>query len=206
MTLAATQAAPPVGRACWSCGAVAEGLFCATCKVVQPPGQDDHFQRLGLPRGFVIDRAELDRRYFAAQRLLHPDRFATRSARERAIAQSQAVSLNEAYETLRAPLARATYLLKLAGVAKTPDRDHTIDDPALLMEQMERREALADAATPTDLMRVLQAAETDAAAVVAALEAAFAANDLARATSLATRLKYLLKLADEARAKAHPGR
>src|SRR5690349_11536587 len=87
---------------CWSCAGPAEetALFCPTCKVVQPPSQADHFTRLGLPVDFAVDKADLDRRYFAAQRQLHPDRFATKSARERAISQSQAVALNEAYEAL----------------------------------------------------------------------------------------------------------
>src|SRR5689334_3454791 len=104
--------------ACWSCrGAVAPGLpFCPTCRAVQPPGGADHFARLGLDRGFDVDTAELDRRYFALQRQLHPDRFVAKSPRERAIAQSQAASLNDAYETLKDPLARAVYLLKLGGI------------------------------------------------------------------------------------------
>ena len=52
--------------ACWSCrGPVtALALFCHTCGAVQPPRQVDHFARLGLARGFEVDLAELDRRYF----------------------------------------------------------------------------------------------------------------------------------------------
>src|SRR5579859_641726 len=93
--------------ACWSCKGPVDlaALFCPTCRAVQPPRALDHFARLGLPMAFEIDVAELDRRYFAAQRQLHPDRFATRTARERAISQSQAVELNAAYETLKDPLA-----------------------------------------------------------------------------------------------------
>ena len=91
---------------CWSChGPVAgRALFCHTCGAVQPPGQIDHFARLGIERDFKIDSAELDRRYFGFQRNLHPDRFARRSAKERAIAESQSASLNQAYETLKEPL------------------------------------------------------------------------------------------------------
>ncbi len=186
---------------CWSCGGpVASGaLFCGTCRAVQPPGDADHFARLGLAREFPLDVAELDRRYFAAQRQLHPDRFATRSPRERAISQSQAVSLNEAYETLKAPLARACYLLKLEGVARTPDQDHTIDDPALLMDQMERREALGEAADDAAVQRIADAAEADARDALAAIARAFARRDLAAAAREATRLRYLQKLLDDAR-------
>src|SRR5689334_2680636 len=92
---AARQAAP---ASCWSCSGPVEAtaLFCATCKAVQPPRATDHFTRLGLPVGFPLDVADLDRRYFAAQRQLHPDRFATKTARERAISQNHAVTLNDA--------------------------------------------------------------------------------------------------------------
>lgn len=204
-----TEAATPTTNApataaplrCWSCGGpVASGaVFCATCRAVQPPGDADHFARLGLPRAFALDVAELDRRYFAAQRQLHPDRFATRSPRERAISQSQAVSLNDAYETLKAPLARACYLLKLEGVARTPDQDHTIDDPALLMDQMERREALGEAADAAAVQRIVAAADADARDALAAIARAFARDDLAAAARETTRLRYLEKLIEDAR-------
>jgi molecular chaperone HscB len=196
--ITAASAAP---TRCWSCGGPVEAaLFCPTCRAVQPPGDADPFTRLGFAPGFALDRAELDRRYFAAQRQLHPDRFATRSARERAISQSQAVSLNDAYETLKDPLARACALLKLAGVAKTPDRDHTIDDPELLMEQMERRERLAEADAPEGASLIEKETAADIEHAVAAIDGAFGRRDIAAATRETTRLRYLTKLADDARA------
>lgn len=194
---------------CWSCAGPVESrlLFCPACHAVQPPSTMDHFQRLGLPVNFAINLAELDRQYFAAQRQLHPDRFATKSARERAISQSQAVSLNEAYEALRDPLARGCYLLRLRGVSQTADRDHTINDRTLLMEQMERRETLAEADTPDAAERVASAATDDAAATTRALAEAFARDDLAAAQRETLRLRYLIKLAQDARARrAHLAR
>ena len=71
--------------------------------------------------------------YFALQRDLHPDRFATRSARERAISMQQSTTVNEAYRTLKAPLARAEYLLALAGHtvnAETGNRYRTQTSPS----------------------------------------------------------------------------
>jgi len=186
---------------CWSCrGPVAaREPFCATCGAVQPPGAADPFARLGLAPNFEIDRAALDRRYFDLQRRLHPDRFATKSPRERALSQRQAAALNEAYETLNDPLARAASLLRLAGREAVFEGQGTIADPALLMEAMEMREALEAASTAVEAHAVASRAEADVIAARGALAEAFAGNDLDGAERLAMRLRYLTKLAEEAR-------
>src|SRR5258708_3872279 len=123
----------PVAAVAWPCRGQppALGPFSATGGAVQPPGQLDHFRRLGLERGFALDPAEVERRYFALQRRLHPDRFATRGPRERALSQSQASSLNAAYETLMDPLRRASYLLAPEGIAVDRRAGPTIHDPEL---------------------------------------------------------------------------
>ena len=188
---------------CWSCHAPVRlgELFCAGCRAVQPPGDLDHFARLGLTTGFALDAADLDRRYFALQRQLHPDRFVTKSARERAISQSQATSLNAAYETLKDPLERAAYLLKRMGIDIDPGDGATINDPALLMEAMEMREALAEARDAAAIATVAGAAEAHRKQALAAVAAAFAAEDRDAARTAVLRLKYLTKMEDEIRAR-----
>lgn len=189
--------------ACWSCrGPVASlALFCHTCGAVQPPRQVDHFARLGLSRGFEIDLADLDRRYFGLQRNLHPDRFARRTAKERAIAESQAASLNQAYETLKEPLARAAYLLELAGRRSAAAHAATVDDAELLSEAMENREALMEAEDGAAVDRIAVKAKASAEACLAELSQAFKGNDFEKADRLATRLRYWQKLGEEARGK-----
>ncbi len=189
---------------CWSCkGPISpRALFCSTCGAVQPPGKTDHFTRLGLRRAYGLDPAELDRQYFGFQKRLHPDRFATRTAKERALSQQQATALNEAYETLKDPLKRAAYLLQLAGRAADVDQTATVTDPELLMEAMEMREALADAETAEEIAVLAAQAETEMSLCEAALSQAFAEPpDLEAADKLTTRLKYLGKLAEEARSR-----
>ncbi len=168
---------------------------------MQPPGNLDHFARLGLSAGFALDAADLDRRYFALQRQLHPDRFVTKSARERAISQSQATSLNEAYETLKDPLERAAYLLKRMGVDIDPGDGATIKDPALLMEAMEMREALSEARDAAAVAKVASQADGDHKQALAAVAAAFAADNRDAARTAVLRLKYLTKMGDEIRAR-----
>ena len=188
---------------CWSCkGPVSpRALFCSTCGAVQPPGQTDHFLRLGLRRGFNQEPAELEKQYFGFQRRLHPDRFASRSPKERALSQQQATALNEAYETLKDPLRRAAYLLRLAGAEVDVEKSGTVDDPELLMEAMEMREALEEASTPDEVAKLAAQAEGEVTDCVAQLSMAFADEDLERAGALTTRLKYLGKLAEEAKAR-----
>jgi len=204
-----TQLSPQIDRApgahvpvaCWSCQKAAEGLFCGACGVVQPPGSADHFARLGLARGFGVETAELDRRYFALQRQLHPDRIVKKTPRERAVSQSQAASLNDAYETLRDPLSRAVYLLRLQGIELEPASGQTISDPALLMEAMEMREALAEAADDQAVQAVAAQVEADRKKGFELLAKAFGASDTARARTQTLRLKYLTKLAEDIRGR-----
>lgn len=203
-TSAANAPPDPGGRAgCWLCrGPVAAtALFCPTCRAVQPPAAIDHFARLELPRRFDVDAADLDRRYFALQRQLHPDRFASRSARERAVSQSQAVALNEAYEILKDPLSRAEYMLRLNGVDVNPDGCNTVRDPTLLMEQMERREALAEAATREAIEKIAAETRRELERGLATTAKAFEKHDLEAAEVEVTRLKYLSKLLDETRVR-----
>lgn len=176
-------------------------LFCETCAAVQPPGQTDHFARLGIPVDFRVDPELLDQRYFERQRLLHPDRFATRTPRERALSQQQATALNEAYETLKDPLRRADYILLLRRHAANPDGCNMVTDPALLMEAMEMREELAAANSLPAIADIEERTSGDIGASVAAIAAAFANDDLEAASRLATRLKYLRKLADDCRVR-----
>ncbi len=190
-------------HACWSCGGPtpAEDSFCVTCGAVQPPGTADHFRRLGLARGFEIDRAVIERRYFDLQRRLHPDRFATRTAREKALSQAQAVGLNEAFETLADPLRRAIYLLHLAGIDVLSEGCNQITDPIILMEAMELREALADAQSAGQVELFVANVAADVEECVGDLAVAFRKNDTDEAAKLTTRLRYLQKLIDESRAR-----
>lgn len=188
---------------CWSChGPVARrALFCHTCGAVQPPGQADHFARLGIDRHFQIEAADLDRHYFGFQRNLHPDRFARRSAKERAIAESQSASLNQAYEILKEPLTRAAYLLELAGIRSPTAHAATVDDEELLSEAMENREALMEAETVEAVDALTAKALASSISCLKDLGEAFHNNDLERANRLTTRLRYWRKMGEEARAK-----
>lgn len=187
--------------ACWSCkGPVSRVTpFCETCGAVQPPGQANHYERMGLELSFDVDGADLDQRYFDAQRHLHPDRFATKSAQEKALSQQQATAINDAYETLKEPLKRADYLVHLMGMDVLPEGCNLVNDTELLMESMELREALAEAETIEQVDALSARATEDIHHCIEQLSKLFDDNDIEGACRLTTRLKYLKKLSEETR-------
>src|SRR5687768_1791659 len=153
----------------------------------------DPFETLGLPRRFEVDPEDVEKRYRELQRALHPDKFAQAPAAERRAALSRAVTVNEAYRTLRDDLQRAAALLRLAGRAPAGgDRA----DPELLMEVMELRESLADARRARDLDTVRRLARDvgkmrDGSR--ATMAAAFGAGDWDAAHRALSRLKYFAR-------------
>lgn len=106
------------------------------------PPQADAFALLGLAPAFDVDLGVLEKAFFERSKELHPDRFATAPAAERVVALTRSRALNDAYQTLKKPIARAEYLLGQAGVTIG---DNERLDPAALMPILEERELLAEA-------------------------------------------------------------
>ena len=194
-------AQPAAKRRCWSCAADAttESEFCGACGALQPARTLDHFRRLAFEPAFGIDADALDRHYTDAQRLLHPDRFVRREARERRFAVEHATAVNEAYETLKSPVRRAEHLLELWGRPVRADGQHTVDDPELLMHALEMREALASADNAAARAAVLADADRERKECIVELGDAFATGDLDAAARVTLRLTYAEKLLMEAR-------
>ena len=76
----------------------------------------DYFSIFSLPQHLVVDTAALEKSFYALSRRLHPDRFAARPAAEQEAALAGSSRLNDAYRTLRDPIGRTEYLLKLEGI------------------------------------------------------------------------------------------
>jgi molecular chaperone HscB len=75
-----------------------------------------YFALFDLPRHLAIDTAALEKSFYAQSRKLHPDRFASRPLAEQQSALAASSHLNDAYRTLRDPIARTEYLLALEGI------------------------------------------------------------------------------------------
>jgi molecular chaperone HscB len=111
------------------------------------------FEVFDLPRRLTIDAAELQRRFHALARRTHPDFHQAAPPAERAAAEERAALVNTAYRTLRDPIARADYLVRLEEGRTTREGGESRPKapPALLAEMFEIQEALAEAkAGPLD--------------------------------------------------------
>jgi molecular chaperone HscB len=75
-----------------------------------------YFAIFSLPPHLGIDTPALEKSFYALSRRLHPDRFASRPAAEQEAALAESSRLNDAYRTLKDPIARTEYLLKLEGI------------------------------------------------------------------------------------------
>lgn len=160
----------------------------------------DHFALFGLPRAFALDRGVLDQLYRDVQERVHPDKHAHLSDADRRVAMQWATQVNEAYQTLLDPVRRARYLLHLAG--HDPRLETNTAMPAeFLMEQMELREAVAEARAGGDvdaLDAMHRRVRKDMAARQAELAQALdAAGDYAHAAELVRRLMFDQKLLAE---------
>ena len=103
--------------ACWSC-AVAHNdatLFCPHCSKIQPPPGGDYFSVFGLVPQLDLDLGMLEHQFHKLSRKLHPDRFARAQDNEKQWSLADTALLNDAYRTLKDPIRRTEYLLKLHG-------------------------------------------------------------------------------------------
>jgi molecular chaperone HscB len=101
---------------CWSCGEMRAAHFCSACGKLQPAAPTDYFSFFGLPRRMNLDPAVLEREMYALNRRLHPDLYVRSSLQEQEWSLELTSQLNDAYRTLRDPIRRTEYLLRLEGI------------------------------------------------------------------------------------------
>jgi molecular chaperone HscB len=183
----AIDTAVPV--ACWSCHVAQNDLtlFCSHCSKIQPATAGDFFQVFGLPRAFHVDLETLERDFHRLSRKLHPDRFARASEQEREWSLADTALLNDAYRTLKDPLHRTEYLLKLegaeigeqhAGKNRSANGNDPSRVPADLLEEVfelnmqleEMREARETGASDPELQAQLEQAKTKFESLVAEVD------------------------------------
>ena len=161
--------------------------------------QSTDFEIMVVPTQFAQDLAALDAAWKNLQRQVHPDKFVGQGAAAQRVAMQWSVRVNEAYQRLKNPLQRASYLCSLQGVGIEAE-SNTAMPTDFLMQQMEWREALDEAEGAGQLQaladEVLQAQQAAYAELEQLLDVQ---HDYAAAAVGVRKLMFIQKFAQEIR-------
>ena len=160
----------------------------------------NHFQLFDLPLAYALNMQALEHAYREVQREVHPDRFVGASDAEKRLAAQWAMQANEAYRTLKSPLNRGRYFLRLNGI-DTDEERNTAMPLEFLMQQMEWREAVVTAKTAMDTVTLEGLVVTKRAEETALFlrlgEQLADGGDLPGAKNTVRKLRFLEKLGEE---------
>lgn len=157
----------------------------------------NYFEIFDLPVSFDIDAEGLAQRYRELQRLVHPDNYANATEHERILALQRAAQVNEAFQTLRDPVARGRYLLQLHNV----NVSGVMVGEDFLMQQMDLREELASIKEKTQplvaLTAFLKRIDQDVHQLLETLGQQFMQEDLPGCAVSLQQLQFFKKLREE---------
>jgi len=132
--------------------------------MLQLPEKSDYFAMFEIPRKLWIEMGALEKKFLQLSWKLHPDNYVNATSEEREISLKRSSELNDAYRTLREPVARVEYLLAIEG-ARVEGKSKQQAPPELLEEVFELNESL-------DELREAKAAGGDTTALKQRLESA----------------------------------
>jgi molecular chaperone HscB len=152
------------------------------------------YEAFGLTPALSLDAEDLKKRFYERSRQWHPDRFSRASAEEQQKALDMTSTLNDAFRTLRDPVARAEYFLKENGIELSKEAP-----PELLEEVFELNMALEELRDGDESTRPqLMAAKERFIAMRDAIDASLPATaDLEEVRALLNRRRYIRNLIRE---------
>jgi len=161
----------------------------------------NHFQLFDLPVSFDINTETLAQQYRELQRTVHPDKYVNAPDRERRLSMQKATQINEAFQTLKNPLARGLYLLQLHGIDAN-DANNVSMDNEFLMAQIELREELADIKQKSQPLETLNTflshIETQQHDSIKKLSQQFSGQNYQAASDSVRKFQFFTKLHEEA--------
>jgi molecular chaperone HscB len=162
---------------------------------------DTDFVLFALPATFAQDRGALDARWKELQREAHPDRFAAQGGAAQRLAMQWSVRINEAYQRLKNPIKRATYLCQLNGFPIQAETNTAM--PAdFLMQQMAWREELDDAEDAAAFEKLRAEVEAARARALSSLDWLIdEKGDYAEAARQVRALMFIERFAEDIEAK-----
>jgi molecular chaperone HscB len=168
------------------------------------------YEALGLAPALALDMEDVKKRFYERSRQWHPDRFSRASSAEQDRALEMTAVLNDAFRTLKDPIARAEYFLKERGLELSKDA------PAELLEEVfelnmaleELREGdasvrgqLEESATKFHAMQM--ASDTELAALFAQHDAAPDPKTLDQIRAALNRRRYVSNLVRDVEKELH---
>jgi len=160
----------------------------------------NYFEIFNLPVSFDLDTDSLAVLYRELQKEIHPDKFVNAGEQQSRLAVQMTSLVNQAFDTLKSPVSRAHYLLKLAGLDIDHDQDTTMD-PMFLMEQMELREEIESVRTKDDPLaeidHLLSQVKKTMSAVMQSFADAYQSEDFTKAHEWSRKMQFLNKNAQE---------
>lgn len=192
-------------EACWDCGKC-EGIegdsifFWCDCGAIQPlPIDSDYFDIFGFKPSIDINVIELEKRFRDAQRLLHPDKYATSTTHEKELSAANSTVVNVAYQTLRNPLARTRYLLEQNNINAFDESSvaSRYVDPSFLMEMVELREEIGDSKTNEELEQIKKLNHMSIMSTIKELSKHYKVLNKEALANEAVRLQFFTKVEEE---------
>lgn len=163
--------------------------------------QSTDFELFQIPMQFAQDRAVLDTRWKELQREAHPDKFAAQGVAAQRIAMQWSVRINEAYQRLKDPLRRASYLCELHGAPIHAEKN-TAMPTDFLLQQMQWREALEEAKTVQDLEEIASQSNHSGREQLSKIEQTLDTNkDFAAAAQQVRSLMFIERFSSEVDAR-----
>jgi molecular chaperone HscB len=152
------------------------------------------FEAFDLEPALSLDAEDLKKRFYERSRQWHPDRFSRASAAEQEKALEMTAVLNDAFRTLRDPVARAEYFLKEKGIELSKEAP-----PELLEEVFELNMALEELRGGDESTRpqLMEARDRFAAMRDSIDQSLTTTTDLKEVRALLNRRRYIRNLIRE---------
>lgn len=145
-----------ISNYCWKCGVerTNANMFCEKCNIIQNPQEkNNYFKILDIKQGFNIDQKMLKDKFRSFQSQIHPDKFSNSTEKEQTISEEYSSLINKAYSNLMSPMKRAEHLLQLNG--ESIAENQTVDEPAFLMNIMNRNEEVENSQQDIEKLKQL---------------------------------------------------
>lgn len=179
-------------QACWNCGVDVHisDFVCKKCDCLQEGFRKlNYFEVFGEAPRYDIDSGKLQDKLHGLQKVLHPDKFAAKSQKERDLSDDMSALVNQAYQTLSKPEKRAKYLLDLHG----KDLQAVQLDACFLGRMMELNEQVAEVEEQRDTKSAkeyLKVVKVEADVLTKELMAHFEADNFDEACTCLAKIKY----------------